>query len=49
MRVPLATISRVIRSYSATEPSHQTISFGVVSRAIDATHAMTRLSVPMGG
>jgi hypothetical protein len=48
MRVPDSTIWRVSASYSAGEPSHQTIASGRVSSAISSTQATTDAGAPSG-
>ena len=45
MSLPSATICFVSRSASCFEPSHQTISSGLVSAAISSTHARRAGSV----
>src|SRR5690606_5621538 len=48
VRVPLATISRVIWSHSRGEPSHQTTLSGLVRAAMVSTHSATFCRVPGG-
>ncbi|OUD85662.1 hypothetical protein BC477_14735 [Clavibacter michiganensis subsp. michiganensis] len=49
MSVPASTICRVMRSYSATLPVHQTTRSGSVSRATSATHSAMRGSRQRAG